>query len=182
MKQKSTLESATQSVPETMPQPMSLRDLINYEHSEDVMKDEARLAEDAINGAQTAARNARRKRAIGCESVCVRCRYANPFGMIDPGSKGAKDALRLFEEHHLVGRNHDPALKTLFCRNCHAELHAKYRDGAVELEKCLSFAETLMAMLTALAILFRDLADALMRWVERIRNELLPLERKGVKP
>lgn len=142
------------------------------------MKDQDRLAVDAAKGAQSAARNARRKRAIGFESVCMRCGYANPFGMIDPGSRGGEDAQRLFEEHHLVGRHHDPALKIPFCRNCHAELHAKYRDAAVELQERPTLAETLMAMLTALAILFRDLADALMRWVERIRNELPPLEVK----
>ena len=186
MKQKSTLESAPQSVPQPMPKAMSLRDLINYERSEDVMsnstKDEDRLAEDAIKGAQTAARNARREREFGGFVICIMCGYVNPFGMIAPGSKASEEAWNLFEEHHLVGRNHDLDLRGPFCQNCHAELHAKYRDGAVELGRQPTLSETLISILTMLAILFRDLAEALMRWVERIRNELLPLERKEVKP
>ncbi|MDQ2889970.1 MAG: hypothetical protein M3R65_05375 [Gemmatimonadota bacterium] len=145
------------------------------------MKDEDRLAEEAIKGAQTAARNARRKRDFGGFVVCILCGYANPFGMIAPGSKASKEAWNLFEEHHLVGRNHDPKLKGPFCRNCHAVLHGKYRDGGVELETTPSLSEMLIAVLTMLAILFRDLADALLRWVERIRNELLPLELKEAK-
>lgn len=77
----------------------------------------------------------------------------------------------LVEAHHVAGRNHDAKLTSDVCLRCHAELTEAYRDAGAPMLKQASFPETLIAMLTALAVFFRELADAFMRWAAQIRAE-----------
>jgi len=121
--------------------------------------------------AETAARLAKRSRQFGPGATCWRCNYQNIVGLVSPDAPTSPKLMNIMEGHHVVGRNHDAALKTIVCRNCHAELTEILRSGAVPMRTQQSFAETLIACLTALALLFRELAEAFLRWADRIRKE-----------
>lgn len=121
---------------------------------------EERLAHDAITNAQTTTRRARRTRDAGTDAACPRCGYRNPVGLV------------LTEQHHPLGHNHEPGLTVTFCRNCHAELHEGLRAAGIDLRKDDSCKNTLIIVLRALAVLFKELAALLIMWAQRVQDEL----------
>ena len=130
----------------------------------------------AQTNAETAARLAKRSRQFGPGATCWRCNYQNVVGLVSPDAPTSSKLINIMEAHHVVGRNHDSALKTVVCRNCHAELTEMLRSGGVPMRTQRSFPETLIACLEALALFFRELAEVFLRWAQRIRTEGLSSE------
>ena len=130
----------------------------------------------ALLSAATAARTSKRLRKFGPNPTCWRCGYQNPTGLVDPEAPTSPKVINIFEAHHAVGQHHDPELTIAVCRNCHAELTEALRAQGVPMRSQTSLAETLIAVLTALALFFRELADAFMRYVARLRTESLALD------
>ncbi len=98
--------------------------------------------------AQNAARKFRRGQSFGPDAVCFFCPYCNPIAlmMIDK---------TLLEEHHVVGANHNDAMRVPVCRNCHAELTAGYLDHGVSMRKQKSTPERLAEVNRALEVFHR---------------------------
>ena len=130
----------------------------------------------ARTNAETAARLAKRSRQFGPGATCWRCNYQNVVGLVSPDAPTSSKLTNIMERHHVAGRHHDSALKTVVCRNCHAELTELLRSGGVPMQAQRSFPETLIACLEALALFFRELAEAFLRWADRIRTEGLSSE------
>jgi hypothetical protein len=68
------------------------------------------------------------------------------------------------EQHHVVGRNHDPDLTAPTCLGCHGSVHENLRRTDVDLRRAPNSNERLKRAHKALAVFLRMLADALERW------------------
>ena len=133
----------------------------------------------ATTSAETAARVAKRLRKFGPNPVCCQCGNANVVVLVPLESTEHAKVINVLDAHHVVGRNHHPNLTVPKCRNCHAISTEALRAGGVPMQRQQSFAETLIACLTALAVFFRELADAFILWSERIRTEGLSFSGPG---
>ena len=71
------------------------------------------------------------------------------------------------EQHHALGRAHNPELTVVLCRRCHARVSASQQDDGVPLKRQPTLLETLLAVLTAAGSFFRTLAEALFAWITR---------------
>lgn len=69
-----------------------------------------------------------------------------------------------FEEHHILGRNHDPDLTVLLCHNCHFLVHEGYLRAGVDLSYEPDPQKRVAKMLRALAAFFEMLAKAFLQW------------------
>jgi len=71
----------------------------------------------------TALREARRIQALGnVPSVCAFCSYEGlVISVTAKWLKAHGVPKKLLEDHHIVGRKHDPRLIIPLCRNCHGE-------------------------------------------------------------
>lgn len=143
------------------------------------MQNDSTTPERAIISAATAARVSKRLRKFGPNPICWRCSYQNPVGLVAPDAPTVAKLINTFEAHHVVGQRHDADLTIAVCRNCHAELTEGLRVDGVPMRAQPSFAETLIACLTALAYFFRELAEAFLRWAAQIRNEGIALAEAG---
>lgn len=70
---------------------------------------------------------------------------------------------KFLEEHHLLGRNHDPNLTVFLCRNCHALSHEHLLDAGVDLQSEPDPIKRVATMLRAEAVHFEMLAQT-KRW------------------
>lgn len=77
-----------------------------------------------LNPAREARRKAELRQRLGNEQP--RCFYC--------GCPELPLLRALLEEHHVNGRNHDPALTVYACRNCHAIFHEKAIAAGINLE------------------------------------------------
>jgi hypothetical protein len=103
-----------------------------------------------MGAASNPVRSARRKTELhdklGSEHpVCFYCGYAEPVALLRVSRK-------VLDEHHLVGRNHDPNLTIIVCRNCHALRHEGLFDAGVELEVIADPVKRVAMMLRAEAV------------------------------
>ncbi len=110
---------------------------------------------------QNDARRARRQRRIGAPTVCMLC------GLRELAALTVLPR-RLIEQHHVVGRAHDPQLMVPVCRNCHAILTERYRHAGVSMRPPASALDRLVAALGALGVFFRELAAACVRWAAEL--------------
>lgn len=107
------------------------------------------MIEDPIGAA---GRESRRKQKLGEVAVCILCGEPRLF------------ALRQTQEHHVVGRNHDPNLTVTLCLNCHEVTHERMRGLGVKLEAQREFLERLKAVLAAVGAFLIQLGEAIVEW------------------
>ena len=94
---------------------------------------------------RTAAREARRRKRLGPNTVCVRCGEVRPEAL---------------EVHHPAGHAHDPGRKSNRCRNCHSVVSEAQARGDVELAPQRNVLDRAIARHRALAVDTRDAAEA----------------------
>ncbi|SRR5258708_5575260 len=70
------------------------------------------------------------------------------------------------EQHHVAGRNHDPAFTTPLCEACHALATENLRRADVSMRYERDSVARIGKALKALSIFLRMLAEALWRWAE----------------
>lgn len=102
-----------------------------------------------------------RSAKFGEKGVCCLCGYANPMALILVDRT-------LLEQHHALGRVHDPVPTLPMCRNCHAELTAGLLDAGADMHKQLTFLDRLAMILRALGTLFIAIGEAMFRHANEI--------------
>jgi hypothetical protein len=129
---------------------------------------------------KTVVRKVRRDQRLGeGPKVCMRCGYPEPVSLIPVKSawlNSHKNFLprSLFENDHVVGRNHDPAFVAAICRNCHAEVTELRRQAGISMEFETDQAKREVLRLEALALFHDDTAMALRRWALEKRSTKEP--------
>jgi hypothetical protein len=103
------------------------------------------------------ARAARRKtelrERLGAERpVCAYCGYAELVAL-------QRVSRKFLEEHHVLGRNHDPNLTVIVCQNCHTLLDEYVLDARVDLQAESDPIKRVAMMLRAEALHHAMLAD-----------------------
>jgi len=83
--------------------------------------------------------------------VCTYCGCVEPV-LLRPVPR------KFLEEHHPLGQNHDPDLTVYACRNCHALMHERLLDAAVDLRSESDPIKRVAMMLRAEAVHFEALA------------------------
>ena len=103
---------------------------------------------------------------------CLFCGVEDPILLIRKPLSWLKARVpkRLLEEHHLVGRNHDPNLTGLLCHNCHFLAHEGYLQAGISMRFEPDPILRVATMLEALAVFLKILATALLGWAELLRN------------
>jgi hypothetical protein len=81
-----------------------------------------------------------------------------------------------FEDHHVLGEEHEPSLTVPVCRNCHALLSAAQLDDVVPLVPQPTLLERLIAVFQAFVSFLRALADILLEWALRGSRVLAGLD------
>lgn len=71
---------------------------------------------------------------------------------------------RLLEDHHVVGKNHDPNLVVFLCRNCHYKVTEGYLQAGIDMRYEPNTQKRIATMLKALAVFFELLAERLRQW------------------
>ena len=105
------------------------------------------------NPRRTVTREAKLRRRLPPDAVCVMCGESAP---------------EVLEQHHPAGRAHDRDLNVVHCKNCHAKAtEGQIREG-VPLKAADSLPERVAAIFSALAAFFRSLADAF----DRLANQV----------
>ena len=115
-------------------------------------------------------RDFRRTFAMGGASACVRCGLQAPAAL-------RRVPAGLFEEHHPLGRQHDPGIAVVVCASCHAILSAGQVDDDVRLTQTPTSFERVVAVVGALGSHLRELGEALLAWALRGRGMIEGLDR-----
>jgi hypothetical protein len=102
----------------------------------------------------------RRRAALGDTVVCVMCGETAPEAL-------RQLPARLFEQHHVFGRQHDPETTVPVCASCHAKLSAGQVDDRIPLSAATTSLERQHAMLGALGSALRVIGEALIAWGQR---------------
>jgi hypothetical protein len=110
---------------------------------------------------RTAARRAKRERAIGPDAACCICGQAQPEAL--------KHIRRsLLERHHVVGNANDNSLTAVVCLTHHAILTERLERRGVSMGEPRDLLQMLVMIFRALADFFHLLADALLRWADDV--------------
>jgi hypothetical protein len=113
------------------------------------------------NPKRNARREAKQRRRVPPDAVCCFC------GEDDP---------RALQQHHVMGRAHEPDLTITSCLND----HAKATDGQFQEDVPLSATDNLFdrvaAIFDALAAFFRFLADSFNQLAEQVRSSMGKLD------
>jgi hypothetical protein len=105
------------------------------------------------NPARAARRNTELRETLGSERpVCFYCGYAEPVAL-------RRVSRKFLQEHHLLGRNHDPDSMVFICLNCHALAHEKLLDAEVDLQPEADPVKRVAMMLRAEAVHLEMLAS-----------------------
>jgi len=121
------------------------------------------------NPIQNDSRHARREQLLGREPRCARCDCAE-FDALIPTKH------RLLEKHHIAGRNHDPDLTLVLCRNCHAILTEQLRKNGADMREQPTLLERIVAILRAIGTALTFIGQALLRWAEELARFILDLD------
>ena len=70
------------------------------------------------------------------------------------------------EQHHVAGRNHDPAFTGPLCEACHALATEDLRRADVNMQDERNSAKRVQKALKATAVFLRLLAEAMCRWAD----------------
>lgn len=118
---------------------------------------------------QNPARAARRQIEL-CEKlgnerpVCAYCGCAEPVLL-------RRLSRKFLEDHHLLGKNHDPDLTIYACRNCHALIHEGLIDAEVDLRPESEPVKRVAMMLRAEAVQCEMLAQTKRRQAALLEKE-----------
>jgi hypothetical protein len=120
----------------------------------------------------TALREARRLQSLGdIPSVCAFCPYE---GLVIPVTakwlKAHGVPKKLLEDHHPVGRKHDPKLMIPLCRNCHGECTEGLLREGISMRFERDPRERIALTLEAQAEFYEDFAKAQRRLAARVRS------------
>ncbi len=116
-------------------------------------------------------RREHREDRLGENPVCGMCGYANP--------KSLQLANRtLLENHHVVGKRHDPSLTLPVCRNCHGELTEGARDAGADLRRQPTYLHRLAMILLSLGSLFIALGEAMRRYANDLFRLIAGLDER----
>ena len=119
---------------------------------------------------QNPARAARRTRELrdkleSEQPVCFYCGYAEIVAL-------RRIPRKLFEDHHLFGRNHDPSLTVIVCLNCHVVQHEKLLDVGVDLRSEANPIRRVATMIRAESVHLEALARAKRRQAALLETQL----------
>ena len=117
------------------------------------------------NPIQNDKRKESRSRTLGEDSVCVLCGLADPTILIEGSDQ-------FFEEHHVVGRNHDPDLTIRICPNCHKKVGAGVADSGASMKATPNILDRMVHVLRTLGAFFRMLGESFQSWAQEIENEI----------
>ena len=117
------------------------------------------------NPMQNDARRARREQELGPDAVCVLCGESDPHALLSVKRS-------LIEQHHVLNRANESAITVPLCRNCHAKVTERLRAAGVPNQPPPTFLERLVAILRALGVFFRDLAEACIKYADQLVEEL----------
>lgn len=123
--------------------------------------------------ARARARRAKEARRFGHQpAACLFCGPLPYAALVDPAI-----AHRLFELHHIVGYDPDPDLVVSLCRNCHYALSMGMLDvGWTARVTPPNPVVTTDQILRALAAFFKALAEACLRYAERLAAGISQLD------
>jgi hypothetical protein len=109
----------------------------------------------ARNPVRAARRNTELRERLGAERpVCIYCGCAELVAL-------RRVSRKFLQEHHVLGRHHDPRLTVFVCLNCHALLHDEMLPEAeVNLEPEPDPVKRVATMLRAEAVHFEMLASS----------------------
>ena len=125
---------------------------------------------------RTARREMRRLARLGSTPlVCILCGCTDPVALIAATPEWLRAngvPSSLFEDHHIVGENHDGHFTHLICRNCHAKATEGFFRAGVSMmaEPDQNMREALR--LEALAAFHEEAAEALRRWAAEKRSKV----------
>jgi len=122
-----------------------------------------------INPIKTEVRKMNREDRLGADATCVLC-GETALEALTPVS------VALIEQHHPLGKNHEPDITVPTCRNCHAKLHEQAAQEGADLRKQPNLLDRILQMLRALAAFFRMLGDALSRWARKLEALIQQLD------
>jgi len=106
------------------------------------------------NPKRTARREAKQRRRVEPDAVCVGCGESAPY---------------LLEEHHVMGKAHGPDRTAPLCKNCHAKATQGQLQEEVPLSATNNTLDRVAAIFDALAAFFRFLADSFNRLAEQVK-------------
>ncbi len=113
------------------------------------------------NPKRTAAREARQRRQLPPDAVCLTCSEDDP---------------RVLELHHPVGRAHEPELTAALCKNCHGKATEAQLREEVPLEAAPTIFHRVAAIFGGLAAFFRFLAESCDRLVDWMKAAIARLD------
>ena len=131
------------------------------------------------NPVRNAARGAKQKRRVGETAACALCGFAEPEALqrvLKP--KLNREARRVIEHHHVVGRAHDPSLTVPLCLNCHAKATEQVRCVGGSMRPAETFLERLVAVLRALGAFLAELGKRLLGWASKLAAFVEALDAK----
>lgn len=102
----------------------------------------------------------RRTATLGDAAVCVMCGETAPEAL-------RQVQARLFEAHHVFGRQHDPETTVTVCVSCHAKLSVGQTDDRIPLSAAATSLDRQHAMLGAFGSFLRVLGESLIEWGRR---------------
>jgi hypothetical protein len=109
------------------------------------------------NPKRTARRGEKQRRRVPPDAICVGCGETKPY---------------LLEEHHVMGKAHEPDLTAPLCRNCHAKATEGQLREEVPLTATDNVFDCVAAIFDALAAFFRFLADSFNRLAGQVRSSM----------
>ena len=131
------------------------------------------------NAIQNATRRAKQKRRLGKDAECALCGFAEPEGLRRvPLSKLNREARRIIEQHHVVGRANDPELTIPLCLICHAKATEQLRSVGASMRPSRTFLEKLIAILKALGAFLKELGERFVRWANELAACVQALDAK----
>lgn len=121
------------------------------------------------NAIQHTARRAKQQRRVGKDAACLFCGFAEPEGLRRvPISKLNREACRIIQQHHVVGRANDPELTIPLCLNHHSlATEQLWRVGA-SMRPAGTLLDKLTAILKALGAFFKQLGERLIKWASEL--------------
>lgn len=78
------------------------------------------------------------------------------------------------EEHHVAGRQIEPGVTAVICKDCHQDQHRDMEDAGVQLDKdrAAGALGRVVSFLRSLAALFASLSEALFRWADEVSDAI----------
>lgn len=116
------------------------------------------------------AREARHLRTLGPPPhVCMFCGASDPPPFMKAVSTGWLEQRvphSMLEEHHVLGRNHDPNSTVILCKPCHFRVTVGYIRAGVDMHYEPDARIRVKKMLNILAVFLEMVANVVRQWSE----------------